>query len=469
MKPCLRSTTLPCPVRTAILVITFIISLASTGIAQTSAFAPAPEDADLLKKLFTQYEDQHKAHITALPAKYKDDFKEMYQERWKNIKSRFDDKEIYTSAAAQQYLDALVNELLQANPLLKQQTFHCYFSRSGVPNASYIGEGIILFNMGLFHRLDNESQAAFVIAHEIAHFLLKHSDNAINRYVTSINSDEVQAELRKIKGSQFRKREQLEKLVKGLTFTSRRHSRDHEGEADSVAVSLMRNTRFDVTGALTTLALLDTIDTDKFNTAAALEATFNAPKYPFQKKWIKKEEGLLGGHALLKDDDKLEDSLKTHPDCQQRIKQLQLVINSYNQAPRLADIIDKAKFETLKNDFRYEIIAYAYSNNNYTRSLYYTLVMLQQKPADPYLVAHTGVLLNSMYAAQKAHTLGKYIDMPAPGYASSYNLVLQFIQNLYLENLASISYHFLSRHQAQFNQYEPFKTAYSNSIQIAQQ
>ncbi len=467
--PRLRPTTLPCPARTAILFIVFTFTLASTGIAQSPAFTPVPEDAALLKKLFTQYEDQHKAYITALPARYKDDFKEMYQERWKNIKSRFDDKEIYTAAPAQQYLDALVNEIIKANPLLQQQTFRCYFSRSGTPNASYIGEGIILVNMGLFHRLDNESQAAFVIAHEIAHFLLKHSDNAINRYVTTVNSDEVQAELRKIKGSAFRKREQLDKLVKGLTFTSRRHSRDHEGEADSVAVSLIRNTRFDVTGALTTLALLDTIDTDKFNTATVLEATFHTPKYPFQKKWIKKEEGLLGGHALLKDDDKLEDSLKTHPDCQQRIKQLQPVISNYNLAARPADIIDKATFETFKNDFRYEIIAYAYTNNNYTRSLYYTLTLLQQKPVDPYLIAHTGVLFNSMFAAQKTHTLGKYIDLPAPGYAASYNLLLQFIQNLYLENLASISYHFLSRHQAQLNQYEPFKTAYSNSIQIAQQ
>lgn len=466
--PCLRSA-LPCPIRTHLLVLVCSFSFILTGMAQTPTFAPTPEDEALLKKLSGKYEEQYKAELAALPAKHKEDFKKIYQQRWEHIKSKFDDKEIYTATAAQQYLDALTNEIVQANPSLKQQVFHCYFSRSGVPNASYIGEGIILFNMGLFHRLDNESQAAFVIAHEIAHFVLKHSDNAINKYVTTINSEEIQAELRKIKGSEYRKREQLDKLVKGLTFSSRRHSRDRESEADSLAVALVRNTKFDMSAALTTLALLDTIDSDKFNTAAVLENTFNAPKYPFQKKWIKKEEGLLGGHALLKEENTLEDSLKTHPDCQQRMKLLQTIISSYAQPSRPADVIDKARFDTLRNNFRYEIIAYAYTAKNYTRSLYYTLTLLQQKPGDPYLVAQTGTLLNSMHAAQKAHTLGKYIDLPAPGYSASYNLLLQFIQNLYLENLASISYHFLNRHQAQLNQYEPFKTAYSASIQIATQ
>ncbi len=88
-------------------------------------------------------------------------------------------------------MDALVAEIVKANPLLQKQNFNCYFSRSGVPNAVYIGEGIILFNMGLFKRLDNESQAVFILCHEIAHFYLQHGENSIRRYVAAINSQEV--------------------------------------------------------------------------------------------------------------------------------------------------------------------------------------------------------------------------------------------------------------------------------------
>jgi Zn-dependent protease with chaperone function len=277
--------------------------------------------------------------LTGLPSTDKADYEKIYKERWTYIKEKFDKKEIYTNSAAQKYLDAIVQEIVQANPTLKGQSFQTYFSRSGIPNASYIGEGIILINMGLFHRLENESQAAFVISHEIAHFVLKHSDNAIKKYVTAINSKEVQQQLREIKGSEYRKREMLEKLVKGLSFSTRRHSRDREGEADSLAVELLRNTRFDISAAQSTLALLDTIDTDQLNTAACLEKLFNAKGYPFKKKWIAKEEGLLGGHAVLDEDAELEDSLKTHPDCSKRIKAIDPMVQRYLQGELYAQLV----------------------------------------------------------------------------------------------------------------------------------
>jgi len=437
--------------------------------AQQTPFSPAAEDISFLKNLSEKYERQYKAGMASFPSKNKEDFEKIYKQRWDNIKEKFDNKEIYTSTPAQQYLDALVDEIVKANPILKGHNFHCYFSRSGIPNASYIGEGIILFNMGLFHRLDNESEAGFIICHELAHFLLKHSENAIGKYVAAINSEEVQQELHKIKGAEYRKREQLEKLVKGLTFSTLRHSRDHENEADSMAVELLHNTRFDVSAALTTLELLDTIDTDTLNTGSCLESMFNARNYPFKKRWIAKEEGLLGGHAHLTEDNKLKDSLKTHPDCKLRIKILQPMLNRYYQPSSLKNVVDKSRFDELKNAFRYETIEYAFVSNSFTRSFYYTLELLQKNPTDPYLITQTGKLLNAFYAAQKAHTLSKVVDLPSPGYPSNYNLLLQFVQNLYLEDFASVSYYFLNRYHPELDYYEPYKKAFSTSSQIAQQ
>jgi len=434
--------------------------------AQQAGFVPNTEDDAFLQQLSLRYEQQYKQTLTGLPSANRKDYENLYKARWDNIKEKFTKKEIYTEAAAQQYLDALVNEIVQKNPVLKDKSLHCYFSRSGIPNASYIGEGIILVNMGLFTRLQDENQAAFVLAHEMAHFLLQHGEHAIERYVTTINSDEVQQELRKIKKSEYRKQEQVEKLVKGLTFNSRRHSRDHESEADSMAVELMHATRFSVSGALTTLALLDKIDQDTLSTAAVLEKLFNAPGYPFQKKWLAREEGLLGGHAKLSTDGELDDSLKTHPNCQSRIRTLQPLVSRYQQATATTH---SATFETLKNTFRYEVIVYDYASDDYTGSFYRTLKLLQQQPADPFLIAQIGKLLNSLYAAQKSHTLSRYIDMPTPGYPEGYNTLLQFVQNLYIENFASISYHFLKQYHPQLDNYEPFKTAYSGSIMIAQQ
>jgi peptidase M48-like protein len=435
--------------------------------AQIRDFSPVPEDKQMLVNLLGQYQQHFKEGINKLPSSNRKDYTEVYTHRWENIKEKFDKQEIYTSPAAQQYLDALVAEIEKGNPILQDHPFSCYFSRSGVPNAAYIGEGIILFNMGLFDRMADESQVAFVLCHEIAHFLLRHSENGIDKYVATINSPEMQAQLRKIKGAEYRKNEQLQKLAKGLTFDSRRHSRDHESQADSMGVVLLRNTRFDLAGARTTLALLDVIDTDTLDVATCLQQLFNAPAYPFQKQWIAREEGLLGGHAHLKSEIP-DDSLKTHPDCQTRIKLLAPLLDTKSPANVLLFAVDSSRFEMLKRVFRYEVIEYAYASDNYSRGLFYTLELLQQYRTDVYLVAQTGRLMNGFYVAQKEHRLSKVTDLPAPDYPSNYNLLLQFIQNLYLENFALINYHFLRPYHPKLDYYAPFKEAYDQSARLIQ-
>ena len=444
--------------------------------AQLKDFSPASPDSALLRGLYANYQQHYKAEVDQLPSTNKKDFQELYADRWKNIKEKFDKKEIYTYPAAQAYLDALVAEIVKANPGLTATPFHCYFSRSYIPNASYIGEGIILFNMGLFDRLANESEAAFVLCHEISHYILHHQENSMSKYVATINSEEVQDRLRKIKSSEYHKHDQVESLVKGLAFDSRRHSRDHEAQADSMAVVLMRPTRYDPKGALTTLALLDGVDKDDFKTDSCLLQVFNSPDYPFRKKWLKREEGLLGGHARLEREE-LSDSLKTHPSCQLRIKLLAPMVEGVapvaggvgavavrDGAGKHRYVVDSVKFKALNEIFRYEAIEYCYASEDYTESLFLSLELLQTRPGDPWLVTNIGRVMNGLYVAQKSHRLSKVADMPSPGYPANYNLLLQFVQNLYLEDLASINYYFLTPRIPQLQHSALFKNVYEESV-----
>lgn len=427
--------------------------------AQSQIFTPAAENQLVLKGLADKYELQYNKEVNGLPSKYRADYKDIYKSRWENIKSVFDRKEVYLSRSAQQYLDAVVGEIVSSNPVLKDYKLDCYFSRSGVPNASYIGEGIILFNMGLFHRLDDESEVAFILCHEIAHYILKHSENSITRYVTTMNSSEVQKELRKIKRTDYGKREAIEKLTKGITFNSRRHSRDHEAQADSMGLALLLNTRFNPSGATKTLAILDDIDKDTLDIEACLRKELNTPGYPFQKKWITKNTGLLGGQAKLKKDAELEDSLKTHPDCKARIVLLEPMIVPGKQNY----VINREKFDTLKQTFKYEIVEYAFVSDNYTYSLYAALKLLQQYPQDPYLVTQIGRVMNGCFAAQKSHTLGKYIELPAPYQPANYNTLLQFVQNLYVEDFAGIGFNYLKGHATKLSGYSGFQKEFDLS------
>ncbi len=456
-------------IKKPVLLITFICINFYTVFAQQTTFTPAIENDAQLKSISSSLEKRYQQDIALLPSENKKELVKIYKQRWDNIQDKFDKKEIYTDAHAQQYLDAIIAEIVKANPLLKKKEFKCYFSRSGIPNAAYLGEGLIVFNMGLFSRLNNESQAAFVLCHELAHFYLNHSENSIQKYVATLNSDEVQKQLRNIKKTEYGKRPELEKLLKGLTFDTRRHGRDHESSADSMGVEFLRNTRFDIAESLTALALLDSIDTDTLKTDVVLQSLFNAKEYPFKKRWIAKEEGLLGGHAQLKKDESFADSLKTHPDCKLRIKILEPAVLKYQSGSSSKNIIDKVKFEELKNIFRYEVIEYDFTSDNYTKSLQHTIELLQANPSDPYLVSQIGKILNGFFDAQKNHTLGKITELPAPYFEPNYNLLLQFVQNLFLEDYAAISYYFLKQYTPQMDIYPPFKSAFNKSIQIVKQ
>ena len=452
--------------RTLLLCAAIISTIFSGVLAQSEIFKPSSEDVEQLKSLSSKFQQYYEDEIAALPSENKKDLLSKYSDRWENVKNIFESKEIYTSAPAQKYLNDLVAEIVKTNPLLQGKNFHCYFSRSGIPNASYIGEGIILLNMGLFSRLDNESQVAFILCHELSHYYLRHNENSIAAYVAMMNSQEVQKQLHSIKRNEYGKRQELAKLIKGLAFDTRRHGRDHESQADSMAVEFMHNSRFDLHESSTTLALLDSIDSDTLDMAVTLQKMFNAKEYPFQKKWIAKEEGLLGGHATLHNDTLLVDSLKTHPDCKLRIQNLDPLVKKYCNASASKNIVSPSKFEKLKNTFRYEIVEYAFTSNSYTKSLQYTIALLQTRPQDPYLIAQTGKLFNGFYEAQKKHTLGKVVELPSPYFESNYNLLLQFIQNLYLADFSSINYYFLRQYETTLSNYKLFEENYNKSIQL---
>lgn len=446
---------------TGVAMLTLIAFLTCTAQSKET-FTPATINYSKLNTLTAKFEKEHKELLKNLPAEGRKDYEEIYQQRWSYIRSKFEKKDIFVVPAAQSYLDSMLKVIVAANPNLQGKEINCYFSRSGTPNASYIGQGIILFNMGLFTKLENESQVAFVLSHELAHFLLQHSEKSIEKYVTDMNSKSVQTELRKIKKAQFNKLEKLEQLQQGFKFDSRRHSRDHESDADSLGLELLHNSKFNVAEALTALALLDKIDEETLDMEGCLKKMFTVPGMYWEKRWLYKDSGLLGGHASLPSNKVVEDSLKTHPDCQARIKSLEATVTAYSKDLQPISIYP-ARFDSLKKAFNYEIIEYAYSADNYTAGLFQTITMLQDKPDDPYLIIQVGRMLNNCYNKQKQHKLGQNIKLPSPGYPDAYNTLLQFIQNLYLEEYPQLSFHYLNQYSSKFASLQSFQSEISRS------
>ena len=422
-----------------------------------SDFQSLKDDDTRLKSLVDDITRQYEQDIASITGPNKKYIIGIYKERLQLLKQRFSENEIITSPEANNYLGSLVNEILKNNSHLNAQSLRVVFSRAPLPNASSYGEGTILFNIGLFNRLNNESQAVFVLCHELAHYFLNHSNNNIQQYVNTVYSDDFQKQLKKIQKLEFQQGDQLEKLTMRLMFKSRRHSREFEQASDSMALELMKNTSFDIREALTVLALLDSVDKDKYDTDLGLQKHFNSISHPFQDRWLEKEELLvMKSEKEEKERSKLADSLKTHPDCKIRIDKLSENVNKYYKPNSSKFLISEKEFVKFKETFDFEIIEHCYQSERLSLSLYYALEMLHFYPDNAYLHAAIGKCLNTIYINQKKHQLGNMIDLPNPRFEERYNTLLNFIQNLRLQEVAALSYYFLFKEANRFSTNEDF-------------
>ena len=177
--------------------------------AQSEDFTPLSKDAARSKGWVEKATARFQQDLGQLQGTHKKYLAEIYKERYESVKSILESKEIITDPTATAYLSALSAEIIRVNPLLKATELRIVFSNDISPNASSQGEGTILFHVGLFNRLQNESEVAFVLCHELAHYYLDHSNKSIENYVNIVYSDAFQKELKNIKKSEYGQNKQL--------------------------------------------------------------------------------------------------------------------------------------------------------------------------------------------------------------------------------------------------------------------
>ncbi len=445
--------------RTSKLLLLFYFQIFAIHFANSqsdSFFIPTQNDSLFFNKEFKEIEERYNTNISSIKGEFAKEFKEIYKERYDNIVQNFTSRKLYTNQQAQEYLNSLLSEIVKNNDELINLNLNIFFSKTENANATFVGENTIIFNTGLFHRLQNESQVAFVLCHELAHLYLKHSDQFIDKYVTTIYSKDFQKELNNIKNREYNKRTQLEKLALGLQFDNRKHSRYKENEADSLGLIFLTKTKFDNKESLSLLSILDNLDNENFDAEKSLKFNFNTINYPFQKSWLEKEEGLLSGHAQLKVDKTIADSLKTHPDCKKRIQNVQKLLEKYKQNYASKSIQNSTMFNVLKQKLPLENITFYEEKKQFSTVFFYTLKYLEILPNSNFLITRIGKCFNEFYNAQKIHQLNKIIMLPFPNNDESFNLVLQFIQNLNRDDYKYLSIEFLKKYEEQNSKYTNF-------------
>ncbi|MCP4123545.1 MAG: M48 family metalloprotease [Bacteroidetes bacterium] len=370
---------------------------------------------------------------------------EIYQDRGKSIIKKMRERHFLFSDTIQTYLDNIKDHIVLHNPVPGSIDPEIYVYRSNVPNAACIGEGTIYFNIGLIRYLENESQVAFVMAHELAHLYLDHVNERIIKEVNYLNSKTTKKDVAEIKKSKYGSYTRFREWIKDNAYSSNRHTRTSESEADSLAIIMLSKSDYDLSSATAALKILDTVDVEKYSYEFNIKEQFDCEQYPFKDHWLQEEELLLGfgkSHSDLAID---KDSSKTHPDIDKRIVSAKRLIEQYSTGQGEKFIQGEEIFHEIIRQSEFEIVEAAYEFENYGIAFYYALAILKAYDNDSYLRGIIGTCLSKLYDARMEYKYNDYVPTPKPELDESLAQTLTFLNKLKKNDLKNLGYYFMER------------------------
>ncbi len=293
------------------------------------------------------------------------------------------------------YINKVVDKLLESNPQLSKE-IKVYVVQSASVNAFTFNDGKIFINIGLLAHVGSEAQLAFILAHEISHYVKGHSFNIF-------------VERKKInKGvNEYEGLDESDKV-----FASNSYNKEQETEADAEALKLFAKTQYSMDEPKNALFMLHFADKPFEN--KFLQANFISSAYMVLPKvyWPDTVEGytIEDGNYSTGDDDeeKKNDDNSTHPSIDKRIRTLGKVNlgNNEREGGKMY-LVSEKDFLVTQKIARFELCR-LYSLNYMPIENLYTIYLLEQ--SNP----------NSIYLAEaKLRSLYQIITAVNKGYRKS--------------------------------------------------
>ncbi len=431
------------------LLLSLLLVLPCAGNAQ-HFYVPQMPDTSVRKENQTHFTSAHAHHMDTLKHK---DYKEFSEKRHLRIKNNLEEEEFLFDEQIYKTTQAIFSRII--NPGLKKEPLRLFISRSATPNAYCFGEGSVVINLGLLARLHNEDQLAFVLSHEMAHQYQRHSENLYWKSYRTLHSKEFKKKVKQIEREGTHQLSRLENLLKGMKLETTKHSRYKESEADSLGLLFMEKAGYRPAAALSSLLLLDGIDQPKYRQQIQFEDWFDGENLEMVYRRTGDREGL---DIEQKTDSALLDSLKTHPECKERMHQL---MSSFQILSTAVDT--SLTFTEIKRIADYEIIHHAIKENYFGESLYHAMVLLQYQPEDLYLRQAVAISLAGIYLLQEGHQLGKYIQPARSEDPPNYRMIHNLIHNIRLSELKALTLDFMENHtevhESEYSLYQQYLQA----------
>ncbi|NML23728.1 M48 family metalloprotease [Pseudoflavitalea sp. G-6-1-2] len=359
-------------------------------------------------------------------------YKEIWDGRTKFITGSLEDNDYVYEKEIAAYIDGIIDQLMKANPAHFKSKPMLLLDRSSSVNAYAIGNGIIAVNMGLVNFCQTREELSLVIAHELSHNILSHAENSMKDRAELLASDAYKDSLNAILKSKYERLTRLNKVLKNFTFNRRKHQRYHEGDADSLAIQLMKkaNIAFDSRFFLR----LDSADME-YHTPLKLELGkyFAAYDITIDDAWTKKRtKGLSTRNYNFKDSTNNDDSLKTHPECKERYERNKLLTDAGRTlTPVPAAIRERANRIIVWNLYRNDVI---------TGSLY--RILLEKDKGNNnnwYDLMFANAITSLYYADRELHRFGTIGMVKKENVSSEYYQLQTMLEQIPREQLETIA------------------------------
>ena len=367
---------------------------------------------------------------------------DLLQPTFAYLKAIYNDDMIYDDIALDNYFNRMIKQIDESNPLLSAKTLKLYIIDSPYNNAFTVLDDRIYVNIGLIGRMENEGQLAFVLCHELAHYVKDHSSKFVDDYIDFWSSEKTKRKINQIKTASNRG-EAAREMLENYKFDHRSHARYNEFEADSLGYTFFINAGYDPKDAIAVMDVLDKNDELSDHTIPLMKF-IDSKSFPVNE-FIKKEEDMALGDFFRskREADKTSKDAKkwqTHPDIKKRKAKLELWSNNTNSKPKSQTTTD---FEGIHKHAKYEMILSYMNTGEYDIAFNLLLIELDKNERDVYLIYLTAVLLSDMHDYLKDYNSSKLLPPRSYFLGEHHESIYKLMKNATPTAYADWAFHFL--------------------------
>lgn len=399
-------------------VITFSALCSLFSFLSTAQYTPLSNDESIKAAYIQAANEKFKADKATVSGAYKKDIISMYKMRHEINMGRVENGTYLFDRTSQACFRHIVRIIARANPSYNFRDVKPVLCLNHSANASSIGEGTLAVNIGLLRHIQNQEQLVFIFCHEIAHYLLNHSNINIQKMFDKNQKEATKKQIQAILGNDYNQTTKLKALVKAKLYSTKYDSRQNEYAADSLGMLLYMNTKLDPLKAAETMDLLESLN--EYQDSVEI----NIFDYFGVKQTSTETTTILEDAELKSELDK--DSVLSHPYCKDRkeclLRQMKRAGmegsgESY-QLEAFADLTGRMEYEYGRSLFHYQAL---------DLSLLYALRKLHSRPDDEYYKNLAVTSMFGLYEARKNHKLQLYSYSPDNTTDSSHKRLSQYI------------------------------------------